>query len=164
MEVHAPMENLETDELGKIYAKLKNIEKKSARTLDWEKVKETLAEARGIPVPLSDIRQGSEKESAEDIEVTHPEKLYGRPEIPEMKMGAWYVLAANLRDEINAERLAAIINHQGPQIPARVLSKNDDSYRVIAGPFNNLGEAKDAIKRLKIDLEVGGVLIESVRD
>jgi len=164
MEVHAPMENLETDELGKIYAKLKNIEKKSARTLDWEKVKETLAEARGIPVPLSDIRQGSEKESAEDIEVTHPEKLYGRPEIPEMKMGAWYVLAANLRDEINAERLAAIINHQGPQIPARVLSKNDDSYRVIAGPFNNLGEAKDAIKRLKIDLEVGGVLIEPVRD
>ena len=164
MEVHAPMENLDTDELGKIYAKLRNIEKKSARTLDWKKVKETLAEARGIPVPLFEIRQGSGKEAAEDIEVNHPDKLYGRPEIPEMKMGAWYVLAANLRDEINAVRLAAIINHQGPQIPARVLSKNGDSYRVIAGPFNNLREAKDAIKRLKIDLEIEGILIEPVRE
>jgi L,D-transpeptidase ErfK/SrfK len=164
MEVHAPMENLDTDELGKIYAKLRNIEKKSARTLDWKKVKETLAEARGIPVPLFEIRQGSGKEAAEDIEVNHPDKLYGRPEIPEMKMGAWYVLAANLRDEINAARLAAIINHQGPQIPARVLSKNGDSYRVIAGPFNNLREAKDAIKRLKIDLEIEGILIEPVRE
>jgi L,D-transpeptidase ErfK/SrfK len=91
MEVHAPMENLDTDELGKIYAKLRNIEKKSAHTLDWKKVKETLAEARGIPVPLFEIRQGSGKEAAEDIEVNHPDKLYGRPEIPEMKMGAWYV-------------------------------------------------------------------------
>ncbi len=38
-------------------------------------------------------------------------------------MEAWYVLAADLRDEIDAVRIAAIINHQGPQIPARVLSK-----------------------------------------
>ena len=164
MEVHTPIESLDNDELDKIYAKLRNIEKKSERTLDWKKVKEILAEARGIPVPLFQIRQGSGKETAEDIEVTHPDKLYGRPEIPEMKMGAWYVLAANLQDEINAVRLAAIINHQGPQIPARVLSKNGDSYRVIAGPFENLKEAKDAIKRLKIDLEIEGILIEPVRD
>ncbi|MCK7507313.1 MAG: SPOR domain-containing protein [Desulfobacterales bacterium] len=123
-----------------------------------------LAEARGIPVPIFEIRQGSGKEAAETIEVKHPDKLYGRPEIPELKMEAWYVLAANLRDEIDAVRLAAIINHQGPQIPARVLSKNDDSYRVIAGPFNDIREAKDAIKRLKIDLEIEGILIEPVRE
>ncbi len=79
-------------------------------------------------------------------------------------MEAWYVLAADLRDEINAVRLAAIINHQGPQIPARVLSKNGDSYRVIAGPFNDIREAKDAVKRLKIDLEIEGILIEPVRE
>jgi L,D-transpeptidase ErfK/SrfK len=162
MEVHAPLENLDADEFDKIYAKLRNIEKKSARTLDWKKVKETLAEARGIPVPIFKIRQGSGKGAAETIEVKHPGKLYGRPEIPELKMEAWYVLAADLRDEINAMRMAAIINHQGPQIPARVLSKND-SYRVIAGPFNDIREAKDAAKRLKIDLEIEGKLIEPVR-
>jgi L,D-transpeptidase ErfK/SrfK len=98
----------------------------------------------------------------EAIEVKHPDKLYGRPEIPDLKTDAWSVVAANLTDEIEAVRLAAIINHQGPQIPARVVSEND-CYRVIAGPFNDVREAKDAIKRLKIDLEIGGILIEPVK-
>jgi len=67
-----------------------------------------------------------------------------------------------VRDQNDAVRLSAIINHQGPQIPARVISKNE-SYRVVAGPFNDIKEAKDAIKRLKIDLEIDGSLIEPVR-
>ncbi len=162
MEVHAPPEELDTVEFDKIYAKLRNIEKESGRTLDWSKVKKVLAEARGIPVPIFEIRQGSEKESAKVIEIKHPEKLYGRPEIPELQMEAWYVLAADVRDGIEALRIAAMINHQGPQIPARVLSKSD-SYRVIAGPFNNISEAKVAVKRLKIDLEIDGILIDPVK-
>jgi L,D-transpeptidase ErfK/SrfK len=162
MEVHTPFEDSGTVDLEKIYAKLRNIEKKSGRTLDWKKVKEVVAEARGIPVPIFEIRQGSEKGIAETAEVKHPDKLYGRPEIPELKTDAWYVLAANVRDKIDALRIAAIINHQGPQIPARVLSKSD-SYRVIAGPFNDINEAKDAAKRLKIDLEIDGILIEPAK-
>jgi len=162
MEVHAPPEDLDAGEFDKIYTKLRNIEKESGRTLDWSKVKKVLAEARGIPVPIFEIRQGSGKGVAETIKVKHPNELYGRPEIPELKADAWSVLAADVRDETDAVRLAAIINHQGPQIPARVLSK-DVSYRVIAGPFNGIREAKDAIKRLKIDLEIDGILIEPVK-
>jgi L,D-transpeptidase ErfK/SrfK len=162
MEVHAPSEDLDAVEFDKIYTKLRNIEKESGRTLDWSKVKKVLAEARGIPVPIFEIRQGSGKGVAETIEVKHPGELYGRPEIPELKTEAWSVLAADVRDKIDALRLAAIINHQGPQIPARVLSKSD-SYRVIAGPFNDIREAKDAAKRLKIDLEIDGILIEPVK-
>ncbi len=162
MEVHAPPEALDAVEFDKIYAKLRNIEKESGRTLDWGKVKKVLAEARGIPVPIFDIRQGSGKGVTEDIEVRHPDELYGRPKIPELKTEEWSVLAADVRDETDAVRLAAIINHQGPQIPARVLSKNV-SYRVVTGPFNDLREAKDAIKRLKIDLEIDGTLIEPVK-
>ncbi|MGD0886042.1 MAG: L,D-transpeptidase family protein [Thermodesulfovibrionales bacterium] len=163
MEVHASAENVDAVEFDKIYTKLRTIEKESGRSLDWNKVKNVLAEARGIPVPIFEIGQGSGKGVAETIEVKHPGELYGRPEIPELKTEAWYVLAADVRDEIDAMRLAAIINHQGPQIPARVLSKNLD-YRVIAGPFNDIREAKDAIKRLKIDLEIDGVLIEPVKE
>ena len=159
LEVHAPPEDVDAVEFDKIYAKLRNIEKESGRTLDWSKVKKILAEARGIPVPIFEIRQGSGKGVAETIEVRHPGELYGRPEIPELKKDAWSVLAADVRDEVDAVRLAAIINHQGPQIPARVLSSNV-SYRVIAGPFNDIREANDAIKRLKIDLEIDGILIE----
>jgi L,D-transpeptidase ErfK/SrfK len=162
IEVHTPFEESGTSELEKAYAKLKNIEKKSGRELDWEKVKEVVAEARGIPVPIFEIRQGSEKDVSESIELKHPDKLYGKPEIPELKTDAWYVLAATVRDKVDALRLAAIINHQGPQIPARVLSKSD-SHRVLAGPFNNMSEAKDAAKRLKIDLEIDGILVEPIK-
>jgi L,D-transpeptidase ErfK/SrfK len=160
LEVHAPLENRDAVELERVYAKLRNIEKKSAQTLDWKRVEVVLNEARGIPFPVSET---SGRGTAETIEVEHPVKLYGRPEIPELKMDAWHVLAADLRDRIDAMRLAAIINHQGPQIPSRVLSKSN-SYRVISGPFNDINEAKDAAKRLKIDLGIDGILIEPTRD
>ncbi len=160
--VHALPENLDAIEFDKMYAKLRNIEKESGQKLDWSKVKKVLAEARGIPVPIFEIRPGSEKEIAEIIEIKHPDALYGKPEVPELKTDAWSVLAAELPEEIDAVRLAALINHQGPQIPARVLTNNDD-YHVVAGPFNDVKEAKEAIKRLKIDLEVEGILIEPVK-
>jgi L,D-transpeptidase ErfK/SrfK len=159
LEVHTPFEESGATKLEKAYTKLRNIEKKSGHALDWKKVKEVVAEARGIPVPLFEIRHGSKKDVAKTIELKHPEELYGKPEIPELKIDAWYVLAAILRDKVDAQRLAAIINHQGPQIPARVLSKSD-RHRVLAGPFNNMSEAKDAAKRLKIDLEIDGILVE----
>jgi L,D-transpeptidase ErfK/SrfK len=162
MEAHKPLEDSGAFELDRIYAKLKNIEKKSTRTLDWKKVKEVQAEARGIPVPIFEMRQGSEIEVAKPIKVEHPDTLYGRPEIPALKLEAWYVLAADVREEIDAQRLAAIINHQGPQIPARVISRSN-GFRVIAGPFKDIIEARDAAKRLKIDLDIDGILIEPVK-
>jgi len=162
MEAHTPLEDSDASALEKIYAKLRNIEKKSSRTLDWKKIKEVQTEARGIPVPLFEMRQGSEIEAEKPLKVEHPDELYGKPEIPELNLKAWYVLAADVRDEIDAQRIAAIINHQGPQIPARVLSR-DNGYRVIAGPFKDISKAKDAAKRLKIDLEIDGILIEPVK-
>ena len=163
LEAHKPFEESGTAELKKAYANLKNIEKKSGHTLDWKKVEEVVAEARGFPVPIFDIRHGDEKTVTETIKLRRPDKLYGQPEIPELKKDAWYVLAATLSDKVDALRLAAIINHQGPPIPARVLSSSD-RHRVLAGPFSNKGEAKDAAKRLKIDLEIDGILVEPVKE
>ena len=162
LEAHAPTEESDALESEKLYKKLRTIEKKTQRTLDWKKVREAQAEARGIPVPIFELSQGSEKEAAKPVEVEHPETLYGKPEIPALKLEAWYVLAADVRDKIEAQRLAAIINHQGPPIPARVVPKSD-RYRVIAGPFNDGSEAKKAAKRLKIDLEIEGIVIEPVK-
>ena len=122
-----------------------------------------MGETRGFPVPIFDIRRGNEKNTTETIKLRRPDKLYGKPQIPELKTDAWYVLAATLRDKVNALRLAAIINHQGPPIPARVLPANG-RHRVIAGPFNNRREAKDAVKRLKIDLEIDAVLVEPIKE
>lgn len=161
IEAHVPLEGMDAKFEG-VYARLRKIEKDSGCALDWSKVKKILAEARGVPVPIFELREGSEKEAAKPIKVRHPDTLYGRPETPELKLDAWYVLAADVRDEIDAKRIAAIINHQGPPIPARVLPKSN-SYRVVAGPFNDVSEAKKAVKRLKIDLDIDGILIEPVR-
>ncbi len=158
LEVHASAERSEAAEFYRMYEKIRSIEKESGRTLDWTKVKQVMAEARGIPVPIFEIGELNKKEAAKIIEVKHPEKLYGRPEIPELEKKAWYVLAADERDQVDALRTAAIINHQGPQIPARVLP-NGDSYQVIAGPFKHISEAKQAAKRLKIDLEINGKVV-----
>jgi L,D-transpeptidase ErfK/SrfK len=162
LEVHGSGEELDSSELDKVYKKLRTIEKESGRPLDWSNVKKVLAEARGIPVPIYEKRPGSGKAVVNPIEVKHPGELNFKPNVPEPKADAWSVLAADLRDETDAVRLAAIINHQGPPIPARVIAKND-SYQVIAGPFSDNKEAKDAVKRLKIDLEIDGRLIEPVR-
>ncbi len=88
------------------------------------------------------------------------DRLYGKPELPAFKTDAWYVLAASLRDKPDAQRLAAIINHQGPPIPARVLSEGDQ-HRVLAGPFDDEPAAEEAARRLKIDLELDAVLFET---
>ena len=61
LEVHTPLENTGTADLEKMYAKLRRIEKKSGRELDWEKVKQALTEARGVPVPIFESVQGSAK-------------------------------------------------------------------------------------------------------
>jgi L,D-transpeptidase ErfK/SrfK len=62
-------------------------------------------------------------------------------------------------DEKDAKRITAIINHQGPPIPARVVSKSN-GYRVIAGPFKDISEARGIAKRLKIDLDMDGKLLD----
>ncbi len=159
LEVHTPFEKSDAAELNKVYAKLSKIEKESGRALDWKKVEKVVAESRSFPIPIFDVRTGSELGATETIKLKHPDQLYGKPQIPELKVDAWYVLAANLPDKDEALRLTAIINHQGPQIPARVLSKND-RHRVLAGPFNSMGTAKGVAKRLKIDLEIDVILVE----
>ncbi len=158
LEAHTPLEDSDTTGLKQVYAKLKKIEKKTGRALDWSKVEKVLAEARGIPVIVSVFGPNAKTGEEEIINLRHPVKLRGQPQVPELRTDAWYVLAAILSDKVDARRLAAIINHQGPQIPARVLSMNS-RHRVLAGPFTSKGEADDAAKRLRIDLEIDGLLI-----
>ena len=162
LEAHAPFEESRATGLKKAYAKLKKIEAKTGHAIDWNKVKKVVAETRGTPVAVSAFGPGDETAVAEAIRLRHPVNLYGQPQVPELRTDAWYVLAANFRDEVEARRLAAIINHQGPQIPARVLSKSR-KHRVLAGPFNNKRAAREAAKRMRIDLGVDGILVAPVQ-
>jgi L,D-transpeptidase ErfK/SrfK len=161
LEAHSPFEELSKARLEKTFGKLKQIETETGHRLDWPKIKKIVAETRGIPVAISAGGDGGETAFAHAIRLRHPVELYGQPQVPELRTDAWYVLAATVSDKVDARRLAAIINHQGPQIPARVLSKKG-SHRVLAGPFENQDAARIAAKRLRIDLEIEAVLVAPV--
>jgi L,D-transpeptidase ErfK/SrfK len=160
LQVHTPHTESSTTGLKRLYAKLKRIQADSGHPLDWERVERTITEARGIPVAISAISHRRGINATDAVSLRHPGALTGKPEIPPFRTDAWYVLAASLRDKDDALRLAAIINHQGPPIPARVLSKGD-RHRVLAGPFDKRSAAKDAAKHLKIYLELDAVVFET---
>jgi L,D-transpeptidase ErfK/SrfK len=58
-------------------------------------------------------------------------------------------LAASFPNETDAQKLTAMLNHQGPSIPARMLAKNGE-YQVIAGPFKSKQETTNIAKRIKL--------------
>jgi L,D-transpeptidase ErfK/SrfK len=159
LEAHAPQEELNAaDVKRKLFARLRDMEKKEGRRLDWKRVEETVAQARGIPVPILEGGSGLEGMIAAAVEVRRPDQLTGQPRVPQFKAGAWYVRADETIGEVNARRLAAVLNHQGPQIPARVVQKGN-RYQVLAGPYPNKRAADEAARRIKSDLEIEGVII-----
>jgi L,D-transpeptidase ErfK/SrfK len=161
LEVHESLDGAHSREFTRIVQRLKGIERETGQPLDWGEIAQAMVEARGIPVPITRLAADRGYGVPTITEVRHPEKLYGKPEVPELTLGAWYVLAANVADETEARRVAAMINHQGPPIPAQVLA-GGDRYRVMAGPFKDAGEADETIKRLKIDLELNGIVVGPV--
>ena len=159
LEAHTPQEELNAGEMKKrLYARLRQIEKKEAIRLDWKQIEEAVKQARGIPVPVLEGGKGVEGMIAGAAEVQRPAAWNGQPQVPEMKKGAWYVRADEMIGELNARRLAAVLNHQGPPIPARVVQKGD-RYQVVAGPYKDKKAAAVAARRLKSDLEIDGVII-----
>ena len=159
LQAYAPQEELDAADVRKrLFARLKDIEKKEKLRVDWKRVEETVTQARGIPVPILEGASGLEGMIAGAVEIQRPSALTGQPRVPAMKPGAWYVRADETIGEDNAKRLAAVLNHQGPQIPARVVQKGN-RYQVLAGPYGDRKAATAAVKRLKSDLEIDGVIV-----
>jgi L,D-transpeptidase ErfK/SrfK len=90
---------------------------------------------------------------AEATRLRRPAGWFGSPEPPAEDAGGWLVKAVATQEELSARRIAAMLNHQGPPIPARA-AKAGDGYEVLAGPFGDAKAAKTAARRLKIDLEL----------
>lgn len=160
LEAHEPFEEADVKHLQKdLRAKLKQVEKKKGITLDWARVDETLTQARGLPTP---IRAGSprlEQQVAQALALSHPARLTGQPDDVKDKTGAWYVkIQEEARDEREARRLAALLNHQGPRIPARAVTEGA-RQQVLAGPYDDAKTAREAVKRLRVDLEMKGQVI-----
>lgn len=154
LEAHEPYEELNQARLkAELTARLKRLERKEGIALDWPKVEQVLSEARGIPVPIQANSPAASAVVAQATELRRPAAWFGRPELPAEDASGWLVKAAATREELSARRVAAVLNHQGPPIPARAV-KAGDGFEVLAGPFKDGKAAKMAAKRLKIDLEL----------
>ncbi len=163
LEAHGSPDTADAGELRRVEDRLRTLEKKIATPLDWTRIREVEARSLGIPVPLSTAGQGDNSGTSEAVELEHPGNLYGKPQIPAMRKDAWYLQAAYMRDETDARRLAAIITHQGPPIPTRIVPKDGGGYRVISGPFADAAEARDAAKRIRYDLEIDTFIFDASR-
>ena len=128
---------------------LRQIGSKKNVSIDWEKVNRIIQRSDGIPTPV--LTQSPDVANA--VQLEHPEQLYQQPVVAELKDSDWSVLVASFDNEIEAQQLATMLNHQGPIIPARKIKKNN-AYQVIAGPFKNKKEVNAIAKRIRMDFEI----------
>ncbi len=157
-EAHSPFKDLGKAGLRNIYLQLNALEKETGLTFDWDKIEAVAAEAQGIPVAVSSTGSGKNGIDQHFMRVRHPGQLTGQPRLPDLETDSWYVLAGTMDNSVDARRMAAIINHQGPQIPARVITGNN-RHRVLAGPFETKNQALAVSRRLRIDLDINGILV-----
>lgn len=133
--------------------KLEALATEKGASVDWQRVDAILSRADGVPTPVLQGSPDSTQLSADAVKVLHPERLYGQPTVDELSENDWSILTPSFTDEIEAEKLAAMLNHLGPQIPARKIEK-DGAYQVVAGPFKNKKETKLVAKRIKSSFDI----------
>ena len=137
----------------RIRNELKALEAARNQRFDWAKVDQILAEHRGIPFPISADSPSIASVLDDAVVIAHPGRFFGQPVVPPPDPSGWHVLAAETASEISARRMAGIMNHQGPPIPARVMEVGE-RYQVVAGPFSDQKSAQKAARRLRVDLEL----------
>ena len=158
LEAHQPLSkwaNQDKKLKKAVRQKLDALAAERGAVIDWQRVDAVLHRSDGIPTP---VLQGSAdvfQLSADAMKVMRPERLYGQPAVGELTEHDWAISMPGVTDEVEATKLAAMLNHLGPQIPARKIEK-EGVYQVVAGPFKNRKETTKVAKRIKssFDLEV----------
>lgn len=156
LEAHHPLEKWEKQQKQlqkEIRKKLQHLAAEKQATVDWAKVERILQRADGVPTPVLTESADLPDLIANAVQLAHPEQFYGQPVINELSDSDWSILAANFENETDAQKLAAMLNHQGPPIPARKVAK-DGNYQVVAGPFKNKKEAKTVAQRIKLNFDM----------
>ena len=156
LEANQPLSKWATDKAQlqkQLTKKLKQISAKRDVLIDWEKVKQILQRADSIPTPILQNSPTLTQIADSAIQLNHPEQFYQQPNVGEIRRNDWALLVASFKNELEAQQLSAMLNHQGPIIPARKVQKANHYY-VIAGPFKNKEEMQAAAKRLKVDFEL----------
>jgi L,D-transpeptidase ErfK/SrfK len=160
LEAHEPLQKWAGQKQQQQKSLLKRLHESAdekGATVDWERVGRILQRADGIPTPILVNSPELPELAAQVPEVQHPEHLYGQPVVSKLADSDWVLIVADFVNELTAQDLTAMLNHQGPPIPARKFEKNG-SYQVIAGPFKDQKEAESVAHRIKIDFEIDAKL------
>jgi L,D-transpeptidase ErfK/SrfK len=158
LEAHPPLEQWrnQTRQLQKaLRASLSKLAAEKQAVIDWKRVDRILSESKGIPTPVLVGGQDLADLIANAEFVQHPYEFFGQPSVNELTDNDWSIITNSWFSESEAQKLAAMLNHQGPPIPARMISKNGE-YQVVAGPFKDRKTTIKTAKRIKqnFDLEV----------
>jgi len=135
--------------LAKFKQKLKQIEAKEKRAISWSKVENTIAKKDGLAVAV--FIDNNKKQLP--VKLNYPINLQKQIKPADLNKESWRIKVSAFSSEQLAKRFSVMLNHQGPQIPAHVLSGNEN-YIVIAGPFYSEKEAKSTSARLRIDFSL----------
>lgn len=154
LEAYKPHEELDESAARKrIRSELKTLETDRNQSFDWKRIDQVLSDARGIPFPISSETPSIDGVLSSATPLRHPGIFFGQPQTLPENPTAWHVFAADSASEISARRVASIMLHQGPPIPAHVMLVGE-RYHVVAGPFGDGKTARKAARRLQVDLEL----------
>ncbi|BCX89616.1 L,D-transpeptidase ErfK/SrfK [Methylomarinovum tepidoasis] len=132
--------------------RLRQAQTQSGRPIDWRRVDRAVAEARGIPLPvLVDAPRWAEY-LASLPRVSHPTRWRYAYQPPPLRPG-WYLVLEPLPPP-ETRIVTAILRHQGPPYPARILEG-----RVVVGPYPEKSHARRAQRRLAQELELESQLV-----
>jgi L,D-transpeptidase ErfK/SrfK len=158
VEAHPALEKWakqQNDQQIELRDKLKKLAAEKHAMVDWNVVNSILQRADGIPTPVLVNASDLQDITAKALLLQHPGKLLNQPQVSELTAQDWSIVTDPFPIRSEAQKLAAMLNHQEPQIPARFLDSSE-GYKVVAGPFKDSLEAKLNAKRIKqlFELEV----------
>ncbi|WP_082411431.1 L,D-transpeptidase family protein [Methylogaea oryzae] len=158
LEAHTPLEGTDAKNARKaLKARLKQLAAKQRLTVDWKRVDAILEAADGVAEPIA-------QDATDPPTVEHPERFHGAPAPVAFEPGRWYVQVLDTPNEVLAQKLAAMVNHQGPPIPALVRTKGQERYQVLAGPFPAAEQAKRARDRIQMEFELASLHLVSPKE
>ena len=164
IEAHKPLDESKKSKAilkRALIQKLKKEAEKTITEIDWEKIDATIDQARGIPTPILKYTHSLEDLTKHWDIIANPAQFYGKPPVPPIGRYDWSAIANIFNNEIDARRMAEILTHQGPSIPARV-SQSNGQYQVIVGPYKTQKDMEKAKRRLSREFEIDARIIQPI--
>jgi L,D-transpeptidase ErfK/SrfK len=140
-----------------LFKKLQQIPQQYQALIDWPKIDSILKRASGIPTPI--LTNSTDFYSSIVLtlpSLTRPQRFDHQPVIKPLTSQDWSIKVATFNDANAAQKLVALLNHQGPPIPSRRVQEAD-LYHVVAGPFHSEEEVQSVIVNIQREFQLTGI-------